>query len=148
MELPSLWSGGDTMALGRSQQEQIRETYFQKIEGVEPKDVHEAQDKGWETIERLQASGIPGTLKKLWNDIKLMLGLLRDYGRGEYRDVPWRIIAALVAAILYFASPIDIIPDFIPFIGYIDDALVVTFAVDLAREDLEKYRLWRQRNSK
>lgn len=51
-----------------------------------------------------------------------------------YRDprVPWlaKLVTALVVA--YAFSPIDLIPDFIPVLGYIDDLLLVPFGVALA----------------
>jgi len=37
---------------------------------------------------------------------------------------------ALVAAVAYLVSPIDIIPDFIPFLGYLDDLLLAAVLVD------------------
>lgn len=39
--------------------------------------------------------------------------------------VPWYAKAIVPALILYLAMPLDIIPDFIPVIGYLDDLLVV-----------------------
>ncbi|TOM80426.1 YkvA family protein, partial [Vibrio parahaemolyticus] len=85
----------------------------------------------------------PGALSKLWNDIKLMVNLITDYVKGDYTEVPWRVIAAITGAIVYFASPIDVIPDFIPVVGYLDDALVIKLALDLASEDLIEYKRWK-----
>ena len=87
---------------------------------------------------------LPVKILGLWNDIRTMLAMLLDYVTGRYRDVPWKTIAAIIGAILYFASPIDFIPDFIPFFGYLDDALVIALAVDLVRDDLVAYRTWKE----
>ncbi|WP_298943944.1 YkvA family protein [uncultured Psychromonas sp.] len=84
----------------------------------------------------------PNKLKDLWNDIKLMLSLLRDYSTGLYSNVPWKIIASISASIIYFVSPIDAIPDFIPIFGYIDDAFVIKLALDFAQDDLTRYKKW------
>lgn len=43
---------------------------------------------------------------------------------GSYREVPWNIIATIGGTLLYMLSPIDLILDVIPFIGYLDDAAV------------------------
>jgi len=37
---------------------------------------------------------------------------------------------ALAAAVVYLLSPIDLIPDFVPFVGYLDDALVAAVVLD------------------
>lgn len=45
---------------------------------------------------------------------------------------PWLSRIMLLAALAYAASPIDLIPDFIPVIGYLDDLLIVPSAIWLA----------------
>ena len=45
---------------------------------------------------------------------------------------PWGAILSLFAALLYGASPIDLIPDVIPLIGWVDDAVIVPVLLLLA----------------
>ncbi len=45
-------------------------------------------------------------------------------------DVPRRVKLVLAAVAVYLASPVDLIPDFIPFIGYLDDLLVAAIVID------------------
>lgn len=85
-----------------------------------------------------------GPLEKFWEDIKLLLNMIRDYWNGDYRDVPWSAIAAAVGALLYVLSPIDLIPDIIPVVGYLDDAAVVTLCLKAIWSDLEKYKQWKE----
>lgn len=73
-----------------------------------------------------------------------MLTRARDWARSIKRDVvalwlaardprtPWvaKAVAAMVAA--YALSPVDLIPDFIPVLGYLDDLLIVPFGILLA----------------
>ena len=67
-----------------------------------------------------------------------MKGLLRalpDIGRLIVRLVadpvlPRAAKVALVAAAVYLLSPIDLIPDFIPFVGYLDDVALAAVLVD------------------
>lgn len=83
--------------------------------------------------------GLPDKLNKLVNQVKLLYELIRSYIDGSYREIPWISIATAVAAIIYFMSPIDLIPDVIPGVGYIDDIFVVRFALTAIGSDLRKF---------
>lgn len=82
-------------------------------------------------------------LAKYCNDLCDIFELLRDRVAGVYRKIPWGTIAALTGALIYVLSPIDLILDFIPGIGFLDDAIVIGLAIRLALPDLEKYRAWK-----
>ena len=82
---------------------------------------------------------VPGRLGKLVKQVGLLFDLLGDYWKGEYREIPYGSIAMVVVALVYFLSPIDLIPDAIPVIGYVDDALVVALTVQFVQEDLKEY---------
>lgn len=83
-------------------------------------------------------------LKKYWQDVCDIFSLLEDRMAGRYKEMPWRVIAALVGALLYVLAPLDMIPDFIPGLGYLDDAAVFAMAISFAGQDLEKYRAWKR----
>ncbi len=70
--------------------------------------------------------------------------LINSWIRGDYKEIPIGSIIATIAAIIYFVSPIDLIPDAIPFIGYIDDTGVVAFVLHMVQTDLDEYMKWRQ----
>lgn len=55
---------------------------------------------------------------------RMIAGLVRD------PDVPRTAKMALVAVAVYLASPVDLLPDFIPFLGYLDDVLLVAVILD------------------
>lgn len=86
-----------------------------------------------------------GSLSKFITDLKLLFAIVRDYCNGVYREVPFWTIAAIVAALLYVLSPIDLIPDFIPFVGYVDDALVVGACLAMVKQDLNNYEEWKSK---
>ncbi len=83
-------------------------------------------------------------LKKYWDVICLIFPLLKDWISGRYTKIPWSVIASLVGAILYVLSPLDLCPDFIPILGYLDDATVFGVAVSFAKDYLEEYKAWKK----
>ena len=87
---------------------------------------------------------LPIKIHGLWSDIKTLVAMLIDMLAGRYRAMPLKTIVALVIAILYIVSPIDLLPDFIPLIGYLDDAFIFILTVDLVRDDLDAYRAWKE----
>jgi uncharacterized membrane protein YkvA (DUF1232 family) len=87
-----------------------------------------------------------GPLTRFISDVKIMISLVKDYWNNSYRKIPWWTVAAVVAALLYVLSPVDLIPDFIPFFGLLDDAAVVSACLFLIEQDLNKYRKWKNSN--
>jgi uncharacterized membrane protein YkvA (DUF1232 family) len=83
-------------------------------------------------------------LAKYFNDLCEIFELLRDRITGACKETPWRTIAALTGALIYVLSPIDLILDFIPGIGFLDDAIMIGLAIKLAQPDLAKYRAWKE----
>ena len=55
-----------------------------------------------------------------------------------------RFVAIAVAA--YALSPIDLMPDFLPAIGLVDDAAVMTLAFKLVHDDVKEFKAWREKN--
>ena len=86
-------------------------------------------------------------LERYTKDLLLLMSLVKDYYKGNYRAVPYKSISAGVVGLLYVLNPIDIIPDFIPFIGHIDDALVLSFCLKLMKKDLAKYKHWKEKQT-
>lgn len=78
----------------------------------------------------------------------IMVSLLRSYVKKEYKDVPVGTIVAVISALVYFLSPVDILPDVIPGVGYIDDALVIAACWKLVESDINEYIAWRELDSK
>jgi uncharacterized membrane protein YkvA (DUF1232 family) len=83
-----------------------------------------------------------GPFADTWGYLMAMIRLLRDYHRAEYRDISEANLQIIIAAILYFVSPFDVIPDWVPVLGHIDDAFVVSLALKSVRLDLDTFMAW------
>lgn len=74
--------------------------------------------------------------------LKVILRMVRSYANGQYRSVPWKTIIVLTAVLIYFFMPLDLIPDFIPVTGYVDDFAVVFWAFNHLQDDINTFILW------
>jgi uncharacterized membrane protein YkvA (DUF1232 family) len=75
--------------------------------------------------------------------VRLATDLLNDVSSGKYRQVPWATVGSLAMAVAYFVMPLDVIPDYIPFSGFVDDAAVMSMVFRAAEQDLRHYLDWR-----
>lgn len=115
-----------------------------QLHGKTPQDTETIQGEVVDKEEKLNV--LFGTVEKLkpyWQDFKDCFAMIKDYIVGDYREVPFRTIAGLAGALIYVLSPLDLIADFIPIIGYADDVAVFALAIKLAGSDLAKYRVWK-----
>jgi uncharacterized membrane protein YkvA (DUF1232 family) len=83
-----------------------------------------------------------GPFGETWPYLLAMVRVVRDYQRAEYRDIAAAKLLIIIAAIIYFVSPFDVIPDWIPVLGHIDDAFVVSLALKSVRTDLDTFMAW------
>ena len=93
--------------------------------------------------ERDRMRGVVGFFTRLVVDGVDVAAMVWDWFMGNFDWSPSRLMVALVLGVAYLVSPIDIVPDTIPLAGWIDDLLVVTSVIRLARFDLERYRRWK-----
>jgi uncharacterized membrane protein YkvA (DUF1232 family) len=84
-----------------------------------------------------------GALTDVWDKLQLLFDFVHSWRKGEYRDIPTRSVVMILATIIYFISPVDIVPDFIIGFGIVDDAAVIGYTLKQISTDLEKYRIWK-----
>ena len=123
--------------INKAQAETVLAEYADKVGTDDVNNVLGKEDEIKKLFKRVKV------LAKYLNDLCEIFELLRDRVTGKYKGTPWRTIAALTGALIYSLSPIDLLLDFIPGIGFFDDALVIGLAIKLAQPDLEKYREWK-----
>ena len=84
-----------------------------------------------------------GTLAhEAWETLQTMFRLIKSSMAGEYTGVPGTTIAAAVAVLIYFLSPIDLIPDFIPVLGLLDDVALVAWFSTTLKGEMDKFSEW------
>ncbi|SDJ23982.1 YkvA family protein [Salimicrobium halophilum] len=86
-----------------------------------------------------------GYLQGAVGKVKLLASLLRAYKRGEYRDVSNKTIIMVVVTLLYFVTPVDAWPDFLP-LGYVDDLALLGYTMRTINDDLMAFRDWKEKN--
>ena len=82
-------------------------------------------------------------IKDLARDIPVMVNMVKDYIGGYYKRVPKKTIVALSASLIYLVAPCDIIPDYVPGVGYLDDAAVVSYVLNSVKDDVDVYKKWK-----
>lgn len=84
-----------------------------------------------------------GTLAhEAWETLQTMFRLIKASMSGEYTGVPGTTVAAAVAVLIYFISPIDLIPDFIPVLGLLDDVALVAWFSTTLKGEMDKFHEW------
>ena len=95
-----------------------------------------------------KAAAIPrASLNELGPYLQAMLRLIRAYARGAYTGIPRDALLTIVAAVSYLVDPFDLIPDEIPFLGFVDDGTVIAFAVSRTRHALDEFMVWETRGA-
>ncbi len=91
-----------------------------------------------------RAAALPGAPgRALRGQLELALLCLKDHAAGRCPQIPYFSISLLAAGVAYLADQLDFVPDVLPRIGMIDDALVMAVACDLARDGLKRYCVWK-----
>jgi len=102
------------------------------------------KEKAKETINEAfnKANANKADFHNIWGQFQLLFALAKDYFNGTYKNISTKSIIAIVAALLYFLSPVDLISDFILGLGFIDDVFIIGLVIKEVSIDLDKYRLW------
>ena len=86
-------------------------------------------------------------LEKVTDDLTALIRLIRCWANGSYKHVPWNTLLRAVVAVFYFLMVIDIIPDFLVGVGFIDDIGVITWTLRAIGDDLQKFKQWEEQQN-
>ena len=104
---------------------------------------------GQRDVRGLAAAAAPGDAASqgLFADLAASWRLVRAYLSGEYRAVRLRSVLAVIGGLLYFVSPVDLIPDVFMLLGFTDDAIVLSLVFGVVRQELAGFRAWERGSS-
>lgn len=89
-----------------------------------------------------KAAKLLSKLKDLAGEAKIALFLIKDVCAKKYQ-APWTDVALLSGAFLYLITTFDVMVDILP-IGFIDDIIVMQFALNKTKHTLDAYKQWKQ----
>lgn len=89
-----------------------------------------------------RVGGATGTFALLRKQAGLLGRMVQAYAKGDYKALPWKSLLLTVAVLLYFVSPIDLIPDFLPLLGFTDDIALVLWLFKTLSGDIAKFEDW------
>ncbi len=83
-----------------------------------------------------------GVVGLMWGDVQVLFRMIWAYLEGHYRTIPWITVLTATAAVVYFVSPVDFVPDFLVGLGLLDDAAVLAWTLRSIQGALNEFREW------
>lgn len=138
----------DTMKetpISAEQQQRLEQELFERAKNVSREDekvvVEELPEKVAKVLDSVNQR-LP-IVKSLLGKVKTLYAMLRD---KEFA-MAWSSKTMVIAGLLYFISPIDLLPDYIPILGYIDDAFVMSVVMNAMASEIERYKAYMEQKS-
>jgi uncharacterized membrane protein YkvA (DUF1232 family) len=103
-------------------------------EDAKPEKVAQAKD---ETLNKVKNVSV---LAGLFDNIRTAYEMVSDSVTGKYKGVSKGTRALLAGGLAYLALPIDLVPDFIPVAGWLDDAAVLGWIFTRCADEFKKYK--------
>lgn len=100
-----------------------------------------------DAMKKAKRSKKESSFEEIWDNIQLLFQLAKDWSTAQYTQIPIGSMIAIIMGLLYFVSPIDFVPDFLPG-GLIDDAFVLSLIIRQIKTDLYKYKEWKEMAAK
>jgi uncharacterized membrane protein YkvA (DUF1232 family) len=131
--------------ISAEQQKRLEQELFERAQNVSREDekvvVEELPEKVAKVLDSVNQR-LP-IVKNLLNKVKTLYAMLRD---KEFA-MAWSSKTMVIAGLLYFISPIDLLPDYIPILGYIDDAFVMSVVMNAVASEIERYKAYSEQKN-
>lgn len=93
-------------------------------------------------LKRIRLFRIAPLLLAVVTDVPVLFRMLRSFVSGSYKNISKKALLKIALALCYVFFLTDLIPDFIPFIGWLDDITVIAWVVNSLKSEAEAYRKW------
>ena len=116
--------------------DKIINSYQSKVNAADaaPEKVAQEKDKTLDKIKNASA------LSGLFDNIRTAYDMVSDSVTGKYKGVAKSTLALLAGGLAYLALPLDLVPDFIPVAGWVDDAAVLAWIFKRCADEFQKYK--------
>lgn len=123
--------------------DKIINSYHLKVnaEDAKPEKVAQAKD---ETLNKVKNVSV---LAELFDSIRTAYDLVSDSVTGKYKGLSKGTLMLLAGGLAYLALPIDLVPDFIPVAGWMDDAAVLGWIFTRCADEFKKYRDFKSKST-
>ena len=123
--------------------DKVISSYQSKVnaEDADPEKVAQAKDDTLKKVENISV------LAGLLGNIRTAYDMVSDSVTGKYKGVSKSTLALLAGGLAYLALPIDLVPDFIPVAGWMDDAGVLGWIFARCADEFKKYKDFKNSNA-
>ena len=80
--------------------------------------------------------------KQVFDVGRTLVRLVRNYISGEYRQIDTGTIVSALGVLLYTLSPVDLVPDFVPVVGFLDDLALISWFIEKFQGEILRFREW------
>ncbi|MCH7412009.1 DUF1232 domain-containing protein [Belliella sp. R4-6] len=120
--------------------QKARMLYLEKAEIIAGEE-SKLKDLLQKTSSRIKDLSNHPNVKTVIEPIMVFKRMINAHKNGTHK-LSTKTLGLLVLGLLYFVMPIDIIPDFLPFIGFADDVSVVIAIFNLLKNEIEDFEAW------
>ncbi len=111
------------------------------LDAILPANVDTAKARFWTKLIESTHAGRLGRMRNLVKNASLLFDVLVD----PTFAIPWGTTTGIAFTLAYFISSLDVIPDAIPVIGFIDDAWAVAEVAYMFSSDIQRYEATRHK---
>lgn len=126
----------------------LRSIFFKKVTGKAGRYASNGSklfNLARQVMTKVQQGGVREGMSGVLVQVQLLVRLIRAYASGEYRKLPWKSLVSIVGVLIYFVSPLDFIPDFLPIVGMADDLALILWLFKTLSDDLDAFSQWEKK---